>query len=587
MSDPLVSVIIASYDRPLFLKKRSIPSVLRQSYEKWEVIVVGDGPADDSLRRATESFSDPRIRYAQIARPDYSGLSEKQFWHVAGAEARNHGLGLAQGEIIAPLDDDDEFLPSHLSDSVDALRDEYDLVYGCVVVRDMGTGEEHLDLFPWEDRQTQALFLQRNIMFHSSVCYSRRFAHLRYPLHVAIPSDYGLFVSMYRAGARFRSLRNPQIIYYGDSLTTSVRVSVPSLPPIEEVNRSIEKIFKSRMLSNHGPYCEALEKAVAEYVGVSHAVAAPSGDVALMLAYRALRESGIGPKRKIIMPSYTHPSTANAAVWNGLEPVFCDIEPSTLCLSVRTVERAVAPDVAAIVAVHAHGNPCEMVTLEQLADDLGLLLISDAAAAFGATLGGRRIGSFGDMEVFSLSGTKVLTAGEGGMICCEDGRIAETLRHIGNYGICREYICETQGLNGKMAELPAALALASLPFLENWLTKRREAAQKYQSALADIPGLRLQRAVSDTAKSCWKDMPLVLSSAEAAGRLAERLRVYRIQSRPYYRPLHRMPAFAKFAQPGLRETERLADCVLCVPLYGDVLGDTVDLVCDVVKEVLT
>jgi dTDP-4-amino-4,6-dideoxygalactose transaminase len=584
MSQPLVTVIIPCYDRPLFLRERSIPSVLAQEYPHWELLVVGDGPRDGALREAAESFGDPRIRYSEIPRPDYSALSREQLWHAAGAAARNHGLAAARGEIIAPLDDDDELLPNHLADNVRALSSgQFDFAYGSVVVRDLETGREYLDYFPWDEEGTRQLFLCRNIMFHSSVCYSGRFAHLRYPTDGSVPADYGLWLRIAEAGGRFTGIAAPQSIYYGDNLSQTLRVSVPSLPPFEDVAPSLRQIFDSRMLSNSGPVSRDLERAVAEAVGVPHAVSAPSGDVALLLAFRALAEV-CGPRRQVVMPSYTHPSTANAAVWNGFEPVFCDVDPRTLCLAPELVEPALGGEVAAIVAVHAHGNPCDMPALEQLAARHGVFLIADAAAALGASLDGRPIGGFGDMEVFSFSGTKVLTAGEGGMVCCRDDRLAALLRRGGRYGIDTDYWCEGPGVNGKLAEIPAALALAGLPLLDGWLARRRQAAERYRAALAGLPGLAVQETVAPGAVASCKDLPLILPSAEEARDLARSLRAYRIETRPYYRPLHRMPAFRRFPSAGLAATERLADAVLCVPLYNQIRDEVLELVIAGVRE---
>jgi dTDP-4-amino-4,6-dideoxygalactose transaminase len=579
MSEPLVSVIIPSYDRPLFLRNRSIPSVLRQTYGHWELIVVGDGPEDGSLRRAVESFRDPRIRYTQIERPDYRGLSSREFWHVAGAAARNHGLTLARGDLFCPLDDDDEFLPDHLADCVRAFAEiQIDLAYGCVLVRDLEARTEVEDFFPWNLESTQKRFARRNIMFHSSVCYSRRMAGLRYPLDGDFPADYGLWRQMAAAGARFAGLSKPQSIYYGEKISTLYRVSVPSLPPQAEFENDLRTIFESRTLSNSGPVCKRFERAVSDYVH-RDVVATPSGDVGLLLAFAALKER-VGDTRKsqIIVPSYTHPSTVNALLWNGFEPLFCDVDAATLCATPETVEPLLDERVAAIVPIHAHGNPCDMPALERLATERNVALVTDASAAFGAKVGGRVVGGFGDIEVFSFSGTKVLTCGEGGMVCCRDPELAETVSRLGRYGISADYVCESRGINGKLAELPAALGLAGLQCLDNWLVNRRRAADRYRRRLEGIPGLKLQRpSTPDSVGSC-KDFALILPSAEEAGRLACRLRAYRIDSRPYYRPLHRMPAFARYTQSDLSNTEMLADAVLCIPIYNCIGDELIDLV---------
>ena len=587
MDNVLVSVVIPSYNRPLFLRERSIPSVLAQDYPHWELLVIGDGPLDGSLRQAAESFGDPRIRYEEIPRPDYSGLTDLQHWHAAGAAARNRGLELCRGQVIAPLDDDDEFLPNHLREAVRALSaPDCDLVYGSVIVRSLETGKDYTDYFPWDDEPTRELFKDRNIMFHSSVCYTHRFAGLRYPTDGHDPADYALWCSIVRAGGRIQSLQRPQSIYYGDRRTGTLRLSVPTVPPIDRVQQRFAAVLDSRQLSNDGQCCQEFERAVAGFVGAPFAVSTPSGDLALLLAFSEVRRRA-GRRRKVLLPSYAHASAANAVRWNGLEPVFCDLDADTLCLAPTAVESLLDDDVAAILAVDAHGNPSDKLGLEALAHAYGAMMVSDAAAAFGASVNGRRVGGFGDIEVFSFSGTKVLTTGEGGMLCCRDEELAASLRCTGRYGSRADYVCERLGINAKLAEIPAALGLEGLGHLDGWLAQRRRAVQRYRQQLDGIPGLRFQRPVTPGHNSTWKDMALITSGARAAQRIAGQLAAYRIDTRPYYRPLHRMPAFQRCQQGDLSTTERLADAVVCVPLYSDVRDDVVDLVARAVREVLS
>lgn len=588
MDGPLVSVIIPSYDRATFLARRSLPSVIRQTYANWEVIVVGDGPDDDLLRRAVESFGDSRLRYAEIARPDYGGLTDEQRWHVAGAAARNHGLQLARGEIIAPLDDDDEFLPNHLADCVAALGGGgCDFVYGYALIRDMETGDDRAeDWYSWREPATRELFLERNIIFHSTVAYSRRHADLRYPTDGELPADYGLWLAMHSAGARFDSVDSPQAVYYGEARSSQLRLSVPSLPPMPTLVESFSSILKSRMLSNTGPVCAELEERLGARLGLPRVLTTPSGDSGLLLALRMLRLGFSDGRLDLVMPSYAHPSLVNAALWNGFRPIFCDIDPGTLCVTPETVAASLTADTAVIAVLHAHGNPCDMPALESLARERGVGLLADAAAAFGAEVGGRQVGSWGDVEVFSMSGTKTLTAGEGGLVCSRNEELLRLGRRLARYGTDADYTVETPGLNAKLAELPAALALASLPLVDDWLARRRRAEATYRELLAGVPGLRFQQPSVPGAVNGCKDAVLILESPAEAHRLRDRLAAYRIESRPYYRPLHRMPAYAGFRRGDLSSTDSVADCTLCVPLYNDIRDEVVALVADVVRETL-
>lgn len=580
-----------SYDRTYFLRYRSIPSVLRQTYSNWELLVVGDGPQDDGIQNVVKSFGDSRIRYFEIPRPEYSSLSRKEFWFVAGAQARNHGLDHAVGDFFCPLDDDDEFLPNHLEDCVNALRDSrFDLVYGPALFRDLEAGTEMLQVMHEQPR-----FYFEDRILHSTVGYSARFHELRYPLDRGLPDDAGLWGKMFHAGAKIGRLRRPQSISYGETFLTSsnnetvlmsYRLSVPSLPSTSGFLDDVKTICNSRSLSNRGSYCRRFEKGLEEYVG-RPVLSAPSGDIALLIALATLKaEIGNDHRREVILPSYTHPSTANGLLWNGFEPVFCDVDERTLCITPELVDPLLGPRVIAILPVYAHGNPCDMPTLELLAHEKRLKLVTDASAAFGAEISGRRAGSFGDLEVFSFSGTKVLTCGEGGGICFRNTALYETARCLGQYGTSENYVAVMKGMNGKLAELPAALGLANLETFQTSLSNRRRAAERYRYHFRDLTEFRMQHTFSPVARSSEKDFALIFDSPQKAQNLVRRLASYRIDTRPYYRPLHNMPAFAHCRHGNLENTERIADCVVCIPLYNEIRNELVDMVAGIVADAL-
>jgi len=585
VSSPRFSVIIPSFDRAYLLKTRSIPSVLKQTLQDWEVIVVGDGPQNDDLRSATESFGDPRIRYVESPRPGYDSMSEEEFWCVAGAHARNYGLQLASGALIAPLDDDDEFLENHLRDAGEALDGETDFIYGCAIIRDLESGREYEDYFDWRNEATVRRFAERNVVFHSTVCYSSRLQHLRYPTTGSVPADYALWKSMLQGGAQFSSVARPQAVYYGETRSLAIRLSVPSLPPVEQYQKAVAEIFESAMLSNGGPWCLRLEQQVAETVGVPHAIAVPNGDAALVSAFRALRIVS-GDRDEVIMPAYTFPSTANAAMAAGFRVAFCDVDEQSLCITPETVAPSVGGRTAAVVPVHAHGNPVDMPAMETFCRDRGLRLLSDAAPAFGARVGDRRTGSFGDMEMFSFSGTKIVSGGEGGMVCTRDPELADLVRKIGRYGLNGSYECLHVGINGKLAELPAALLVLSLPYVDGWIARRRRAAELYRETLSGLPGLRFQQASAPDAVSVWKDFPLILDRPAQRQKIADMMTRYRVDTRPYYRPLHTMPAFRDAKHDALPVTDRLADSVLCIPIYNGISDQLISYVSGIVRHAI-
>jgi dTDP-4-amino-4,6-dideoxygalactose transaminase len=581
MPAPLVSVITNPRRGPHFLRSRSIPSVLRQIHANWELIVVV-GSGDEWLGELVASYRDGRMQAVGADPAAQVGCPAEARARVAAGSAHNRGLETARGEIVAVLEDGDEFLPGHIADCVEALRErDADLVYGKVIVRDIETGIERDEYQPWDETARCALLDGRSAISPSSVCYSRRLAELRCAEDGATPPLEGLWGSILAAGGEFTSVESPQAIRYGEE-GSRIRLAMPSLPPLEEFQAAVADLFRSRRLSNSGAWCRRLETAVAERAGTPFGIATPSADIGLTLVLRSLAARSPG-RKGVVLPSYTFPSTANAVLAAGLEPVFCDVDASSLCVDPEAARSLVDEGTAAILAVHAHGNPADMPALERIAASAGVVLLADAASAFGARIGGRSVGSFGDVSVFSFSGTKILTAGEGGVICCADAEFARSLRLLGRYGLGDDYVCESVGLNGKLAELPAALALLGLPRLDGWLARRSRAVEAFRQRLEGLPALRLQRPYPG-ARSTWAEFAVVFPSPEVARRVEEVTDAYGIDTRPYYKPLHRMPAFTGCARGPLERTEAVADRVVCLPMYNEIRDETVALIAEVVRE---
>lgn len=561
---PLVSVIVACGDRPYLLRTRTIPSVLAQTHTHWELILVGGA----GTAAAVASASDERVRHVH-ADPGSTDAPDSAF---------DLGVAAAAGAMIAPLVEGDAFTPEHLAHVVAALSNgDADLVYGTVMVRDPNTGAERPELRPWSDPASRTLLAQGRLIEPSSAGY---LAAMHVDARGADPAE--RWRTIERGGARIASLEAPQARRWGEPGAV-INISLPSLPPVDAFVADVADILDSRWTSNSGPFCERLERALADVLDVPHVVSAPSGDVALGMAFQAVRS--LRPDRdEVVVPSYTFPSTANAVIRAGLRPRFCDVGPS-LCATVADVTPHVTGRTAAIAPVHAHGIPCDMPGMEALASANGAMLVADAAAAFGASLGQRRVGGFGDAEVFSFSSTKVVTAGEGGAIACSDGELASLLRRIGRYGLRSDYGADVVGINGRLAELPAALLLRSLPFMDEWSHRRRTSAERYVRLLEGCPDVRMPE-VPAGAVGTWKDVPLIVATPDAAHLVVDRLAAYGVQSRPYYRPLHRMEAFRALAADPLPVADGLDGRVVCVPIFNDIADDTVDLVAGVVRETL-
>lgn len=326
MPAPLVSVVTNPHRGPHFLRSRSIPSVLRQTHANWELIVVGGG-GHAWLGELVASYRDGRMRALDAAPPAQVGCSAEACARAAAGSAYNRSLETARGEIVAVLEDGDEFLPGHIAECVEALRErDADLVYGKVIVRDIETGIERDEYQPWDEAARRALLGGRSAISPSSVCYSRRFADLRCAEDGATPPLEGLWGSILAAGGAFTSVGSPQAISYGEE-GSRIRLAMPSLPPLEEFQAAVADLFRSRRLSNSGAWCRRMEAAVAQRAGTPFGIATPSADIGLALVLRSLATRSPG-RKGVVLPSYTFPATVNAVLAAGLEPVFCDVDAS-------------------------------------------------------------------------------------------------------------------------------------------------------------------------------------------------------------------------------------------------------------------
>lgn len=340
----------------------------------------------------------------------------------------------------------------------------------------------------------------------------------------------------------------------------------PRVSDPQRVASDVEAILRSGVLTN-GPYVRRLEDTAATYLGVRHCVAVSSCTAGLMLVLRVCELAG-----DVIVPSFTFAATAHAVAWNGLRPVFADIDPATLTLAPSSVERSIGVHTSAILATHVYGTPCDVEALHGLARRHGLRLVFDAAHAFGSVHAGTRVGGFGDAEVFSLSPTKVVIAAEGGIIATNDDLLAERCRIGRDYGNPGDYDCRFVGLNARMSELHAATALASLVDLDERLAERNRLAATYTSALADLPGVRIP-TVPPGDTSTFKDYSVLIDREGYgldAGTAAELLRQEGIETRRYYSPpVHAMTAYRVPGGAGdrLPATDDAADRVLTLPLW--------------------
>jgi dTDP-4-amino-4,6-dideoxygalactose transaminase len=351
----------------------------------------------------------------------------------------------------------------------------------------------------------------------------------------------------------------------------------PEVADPGSVASAATEILASGVLTN-GPYVRRLEEQAAAYLGVRHCIAVSSCTAGLMLALRVSGLSG-----DVVLPSFTFSATAHAVAWNGLRPAFTDIRPDTLLLDPAAAARATGMRTSAIMATHTYGTPCDVESLSKVARRNGIRLFFDAAHAFGSRRGQAMIGGFGDAEVFSLSPTKVLIAGEGGIIATNDDTLAERCRYGRDYGNPGDYDTRFVGLNARMSELHAATALASFSDLEERIARRNQLAERYRKALDEVAGIDFP-AVDEGDRSTYKDFTVLVDSERFgmdATALAAALAAEGVQTRRYYSPpVHRQRAYRTVgaSNGALPVTDDAAARVLTLPLWTGMDDELIDRV---------
>jgi len=357
-------------------------------------------------------------------------------------------------------------------------------------------------------------------------------------------------------------------------------------PTLEEPSR-VERLIGESLVSGRltsGPVVAELEARVAERLGVAHCVAVASCTTGLMLVIQALGGRGL----RVAVPSFTFSATAHAVAWNGGVPVFVEALEDTW-----TIDPAAIPaGVDAILAVHVSGVPADVAALGTVAAERGVPLVYDAAHGAGSAtvVDGRlvELGGFGMAEVFSLTPTKVLSGAEGGLVTTNDAALADRLRQARNYGNPGDYDTRFAGLNGRLSELHAALALVALDHLDERVAHRDLVAGTYRRLLGEVPGVTFQQTRPGD-RSSHKDFS-ILVDAEAFGMgrdaLVAALDAEGVETRKYYSPpVHRQQAYAAIASPELPITDRLAARVVSLPIWSHLPIEAVERVAHAIARI--
>jgi dTDP-4-amino-4,6-dideoxygalactose transaminase len=346
-----------------------------------------------------------------------------------------------------------------------------------------------------------------------------------------------------------------------------IYVTQPYLPPLEEFIPYLQQIWDRKILTNAGPFHEQLEQALCDYLGVKHLALFTNGTIALVTALQALRITG-----EVITTPYSFVATAHSLLWNGIKPVFVDIDPNTLNLDPARIEAAITPHTTAIMPVHVYGHPCDVDAIRKIADNYNLKVIYDAAHAFGVQCHNGSILNHGDLSVLSFHATKVFTTFEGGAIICPDAKTKQHINHLKNFGFTDEVTVVAAGINGKMNEISAAIGLLQLEHIDRALARRKELDAAYRRQLAQVKGIHCLGDAGETVAN-HAYFPILVGPDYPLDRdgLYQRLKECGIHTRRYFYPLiSDFPMYRDLPSAQRSNLSVAADAatrVLCLPIY--------------------
>jgi len=381
-----------------------------------------------------------------------------------------------------------------------------------------------------------------------------------------------------------QSVANLAIFGGKPAFDTQLHVGRPNVGDRRTLLSYVEDILDRRWLTNDGPYLRRFEEAIVDLTGVKHCIAVCNATLGLELAVRAL-----GLRGEVIVPSFTFVATAHVLQWQGVTPVFCDVNPATHSLDPAQVVQSITPRTTGILAVHLWGNPCAVDDLARIAADHGLMLVYDAAHAFGCAKGQTMIGNFGNAEIFSFHATKFLNTFEGGAIVTNDDGLADKLCLMRNFGFVGYDQTISLGTNGKMHEMSAAMGLVGLASMNEFIAVNHRNYLAYRQGLADLAGVSVF-AFAEGNRNNYQYVVVEIDDERAGisrDQLVKILHAENVLARRYFAPgCHRMEPYRTLypdASANLSHTERLTHTVLCLPTGTAVTNDQIEVICDLVR----
>jgi dTDP-4-amino-4,6-dideoxygalactose transaminase len=376
---------------------------------------------------------------------------------------------------------------------------------------------------------------------------------------------------------------DPPLSIIDGGASKPIYVTRPDLPSLEDFIPYLREIWDSAILTNGGPFHQKFEKALCDYLGVKYIALFTNATVGLVTALQVLRITG-----EVITTPYSFVATAHSLLWNGIKPVFVDIDPLTLNLDPGKLEAAITPQTTAIMPVHCYGHPCDVERIRAIADTYGLKVIYDAAHAFGVKCDSGSVLAHGDLSVVSFHATKVFTTFEGGAIICADEKTRQRINYLKNFGFADEVTVVAPGINGKMSEFNAALGLLQLQGVNRAFARRRAIDERYRRGLAEVAGLRCLQSAGETLSN-YAYFPILVQPEYPLSRdaLYQRFRDNNIFVRRYFYPLiSEFPMYRGLpsaARSNLPVASKLSQQVLCLPIYPGLDDGDVDRVIEMLR----
>lgn len=366
-------------------------------------------------------------------------------------------------------------------------------------------------------------------------------------------------------------------------MDSQITVTSPLLPPLDEFIPYLRDIWDRKWITNNGHYHQELEKALCDYLGVEYISVFTNGTLPLITALQALRITG-----EVITTPYSFVATTHSLWWNGIRPVFVDVDPVTGNLDPSKIEAAITPKTTAIMPVHVYGNPCDTEAIQAIADKYGLKVIYDAAHAFGVKVNGESILRAGDISTLSFHATKTYNTVEGGALVCHDAKTKQRIDYLKNFGFAGETEVVAPGINSKMDEVRAAYGLLNLRHVEAAIEARHRVADRYREALAGVKGISIFSERPDVTYN-YSYFPIFIDASYGMTRdeLYFRMRDNNVLGRRYFYPL--ISHFSTYrglpsaAPSNLPVATRMADTVICLPMHHALTDADVERIIDLIK----